>query len=902
MKYLFFYIVCLLTLFNSPTQAGVKDLPEDFEGYNTRLEMEKIENEEEIRPSFGATVNILYEIGEYIYTKYTIEEIADPKFIEVLRQFLPEENDEQLEQKRHYLEIGYYMYEKVKQTYNKVISYKLVPEKLRKIRSDNEYDHPNEVPYKEAPEGKFYVVHNFKKFLTYSQNADERQSIIAYERENQKERDMMDKLNEALQKIEWKKIWFYGYKYKNPLLSDLGISQWQDSPYASVRLISPDIYTDKKETLNFGIQIITRLSTFVLANNIDPLHLKPQINLSQSTNVKNLTVTYPIPLNSKDKYYAYKYYGDFIIPITAEIADVEQPVTLKGEVKLSLCDTNLDCDNKIFPLELTVDPSGDEFLPNGLSTAFSQDKVLLPKDETKHLRFKKMFIDKNDDRQIVHLQFSTDKKVQNFKVFIEENGGYTRFNSPFIRLHDDKIDVNFEPIDDDKDVDLIGSKITVTASLNTTYNIRLTQEAEEASSLDPDKASLNWGIIFFAVLGGFILNFMPCVFPILSLKIISFSRTEEKHRKLVRHSLKLTCLGIYAGFTVLICALLIAKYLGYSLGWGMQFQNLSFLIVMTFVLACFVVLMPSFNFLSRFTNQALSPKTTFWVGTLIVLLSTPCTGPYLATAIGFALAGTYSELIIVLYAVAFGLSLPYLITLFANEPEKLFPKPGKWMSQLHFITQGMLYLTILWFFSLIWGQTDNETVLKIFGLLILFVWIFSIHHKFQQYLEGALDEQITDALLKKIKLTSHFILALFFILCIGWSTSIAKESYEYNHARNMVNRQTEIDKFKIQEKLSQGHSVLLEIGADWCMTCHVNNFLLFNKNNLEYWKNVYNLDLIKVDWTNYNKDILDYMEKYGRKGLPFYILYTPYIREGLVLPEIFGLEDLQNLIYNSKRY
>ena len=95
--------------------------------------------------------------------------------------------------------------------------------------------------------------------------------------------------------------------------------------------------------------------------------------------------------------------------------------------------------------------------------------------------------------------------------------------------------------------------------------------------------------------------------------------------------------------------------------------------------------------------------------------------------------------------------------------------------------------------------------------------------------------------------------------------------------------------------------MLLEIGADWCMTCHVNNFLILTEKNLEFWKNRYHLDLIKVDWTNYSEEILDYMEKYGRKGIPFYVLYTSFVREGMVLPEIFSLEELQNLIYNATR-
>lgn len=902
MKYLFCYIVYFLFLFNNLALASVKDLPEDFEGPITRAEMQKIDDDEEIRPSFEATLNILYEIGGYIYKKYTIEEISDPKFIAVLRQFFPEEDDDQLEEKRHYLELGYYMYAKYKEIYNKIISFKLVPDKLKRIKSETEFDHPNEVEYREAPENKFYVVNNFKKFLTYSEDPKERKSIALYEKEKQKELSVMDKINDALQKIEWKKVLLYGNKYKNPLLSDLGSGDLQITPYLSARLISPHTYIEQHKELDFGIRIITKLDTFVLANNLDPQHLKPQIDLSQSTNVEHMEITYPIPLNADLYPFIHKYFGDFLIPIKVTVKDINEPVTIKGDIKLMTCDNHLDCDNLELPLELTLAPSGEEYFTNGYSNYFFQQLSRLPQKNNNKLKLNKIFIEQFNDRQRIHMQFISPARVKSFKVFVEEKEGYTGFSDPFIRLHDDKIEVNIEPMDEDKNADLINKNFIITASLNNKYHIREIHTAKLVSEFDPDKTAFNWGIVLLAILGGFILNFMPCVFPVLSLKIISLSRADEKHRKQLRRSLWLTIAGILTGFTVLIIALIVTKYLGYSLGWGMQFQNLGFIIAMTFIVSSFTVLMPhlNFNYISRFTDSNLSPRATFLVGTLIVLLSTPCTGPYLATAIGFALSGTYIELIVILYAVALGLALPYLFALCEKEPEKIFPKPGNWMNTLHKATQIMLYLTILWFLSLVWSQTDTILVLKICGILLLFLWIFSIYHKFQIYLSGVLDEQITEQLLRKIRIVSHLILVVLFISLLWWSTSLANKSYTQNYAQNMLNRQTTIDIFEIKEKLSRGESVLLEIGADWCLTCHVNNFLIFNAHNKEFWKDSYKLNIIRVDWTNYNKEILDYMEKFGRKGLPFYILYTPNIREGIVLPEIFDSQDLQDIIKSSK--
>ena len=134
------------------------------------------------------------------------------------------------------------------------------------------------------------------------------------------------------------------------------------------------------------------------------------------------------------------------------------------------------------------------------------------------------------------------------------------------------------------------------------------------------------------------------------------------------------------------------------------------------------------------------------------------------------------------------------------------------------------------------------------------------------------------------------------MLLFCWSASIAGRAYTENYAENMESRLTGIDYDLIEQKLAQGRNVLLEIKADWCLTCSYNDTFVLHKYNLRTWKNVHNLDVITVDWTNYNKDVLEFMEKYGRKGLPFYLLFTPKMRNGIVLPELFSPDDLGLLL------
>lgn len=900
MKYLCSYIVCLFLLFNNSVATAEKIvLPEDFRGEITRAQAEKVNKEGKQEVPIEETIRIMTEIGQYFYEKYTPEDIFRDDFIDELRPFFPDDSEKDLEEKVGYLRFGMGVYDKVKDVYNDYLKKYMVPDVYRKVKSEADFDHPDEVKYIEAEPGYYAKVKNFKKFLTYSSNEQERNAIREFEQQREDKNSIRNKLSRIIKNVEWKKALFYGSVYKNPLASEEGLSEKQKSADITAQLISKNTYIRGNKELYFGVKFNTEPYTFAVANNISAEITKPQIDLSGSENVEKTEVLYPIPLNSGNHQHVHKYFGDFLIPIKVTVQDVEKPILVKAKVKIFSCDNNLHCEPADFDFELPLLPDGEEILSNGYDNYFEVSLTDLPLGDREHITLKKFAVDVDkDNSQVLRMEFVSDKKISSFKVFVEADDDIILFEPPLISLQDNKVYVRLIPKDAEENLDMNGKSFTISAVLNNRYSYRASKEAQPVSEFDVDAVKLNLGLFLLAVLGGLILNLMPCVFPVISLKMMAFAKVKAKQRELLKRDLQLTVAGIFSGFTLLIMMLWGAKYLGYSLGWGMQFQNMGFLVTMTFVVATIIAVLPSFD-AQNLRISTLGKYSGFIIGNLAVLLATPCTGPYLATAVGFALAGGYTDIFLMMYGVALGLSVPYLVILLLKKPETFFPKPGPWMQKLDIFMRIMLYLTVAWFVFLILEQTEWKFALKFAVIVVVFTFVMKICKMFAEYMNGIMDESVPPEAVVKIRRGCYVFMLAIFLVCSWVCTDMAKDEFARNYEKNMQERLTFIDKDLINDFIGQGHPVLVEISADWCLTCQFNKYVLFDEYNMEYMKKRYNLEFLRVDWTNYDKDILEYMEKYGRKGLPFYILYTPFIREGMVLPEIFGYTDLDKILRTS---
>ena len=897
-KCLFCYIVYILTIFNSFAAANEKTmLPDDFSGAFTLQYISESQSENGSELSAQGYGMILWEIGQYFYQKYPDENIFyQDDFINELKPFFPTDTDDDLHGKAALLRNIIAAYNAGRDIYNDFIKKTLVPHIYKAVHNETEFDKTGEVSYIEADDDEFIKVYNFKKFLSYANNQDEIKAIEDFKKASQKDASFFDKMNYALNKIEWKKIPFYGYKYKNPLFSEESISELISGKNVSLQIISRKNYIDGQKELIAAIHFLTDERHFILANNAAEDLPKLNIDLSDSENIEDYKILYPVPFSSRSVPAWHKYFGDFLVPIKITLKDVNKPLKINAKITATLCNALQYCEVQNFMPELEIKPSGEEIFENGFDNFFAVSLAQNPLEKPQKLTLKKFVVDNDYAGQSLRLEFAADENVHHFQVYVEEKDGYTLFAAPLISISDNRIFVRFLPQKPLK-YNLIDSLFIISANLNNHQFLRQELFAKLPSEFDIDKPTLNLGLIIIAVIGGLILNFMPCVFPVLSFKITAISHALYNTKQL-RRSLGLTILGILCGFTLIIGILLIAKTIGYALGWGMQYQQMSFLVVMLFMVVYFAISANSWQLTANIMPDMHSKSCIkdILYGTLIVLLATPCTGPYLATVVGFALSGSRTDIIIILYAVAIGLCLPYFMVLCLKNPQTLFPKPGAWMQKLNIFARILIWLTAVWFISLIYRQTSTGYIWKLVLILLCFILLLKVYFRYMAYLDERIETEIPSEIELSARKNGKYVVLVVTALLSAVAIYTAQNAYNENYAQNLAERQTTVNTNLIKEKLNAGRSVLLEISADWCLTCHYNNAVVFTKKNLDYWHERYHLDLIKADWTNYNEETLQYMARYGRKGLPFYIIYTPLMREGMVLPEIFEANDIEQIL------
>ena len=371
------------------------------------------------------------------------------------------------------------------------------------------------------------------------------------------------------------------------------------------------------------------------------------------------------------------------------------------------------------------------------------------------------------------------------------------------------------------------------------------------------------------------------------------------NEKTVRRTFSLTAAGIFIGFALITLLLCLFKLAGKSLGWGMQFQNPLFLVCMMTVIVLFIAQIEGIIRVSPpvLLQKAAYKKTRGFLhllsGVFVVLLATPCTAPYLGTAVGFALAGTYGDIVVIMTAIALGLSLPYLLIWLWPDIVLAVPKPGMWQRKLERFMILMLFLTLLWLMSVFasqsgWGAAGRQ-ILYLF-LVWFILWFRSLI--FQQLDDMAEPEDAKNRSRRLFLLVSRLLLAGLLLSAL-WDSHASFRNYRRDVERTTVE---ELNYAYIRKQVAEGRTVFVSIGADWCLTCRYNEITVLNNDAIKGYLRRHGIDSIEIDWTGYNPQVLEFMEKFGRKGLPFYVIFSPKIPDGLVLPEILTEKDLGDIL------
>ncbi len=402
-----------------------------------------------------------------------------------------------------------------------------------------------------------------------------------------------------------------------------------------------------------------------------------------------------------------------------------------------------------------------------------------------------------------------------------------------------------------------------------------------------------FALIGMAFLGGIILNLMPCVFPVLALKILSFTKNAGNSFKKSLTLAALYTLGIMLSFWLLAAILLVFKDAGQSLGWGFQLQNPIFVAGLALIFTAIAL-----NLLGVFeVGVSISGKSSgvllaqkrgvyfeaLFSGVLAVIVASPCTAPFMGVAVGTALTGNTSFILTfaIFTALALGLAFPYILLSINPKLISKLPKPGRWMQTLKQALSIPIWLAVFWLVWIFFLQRNCEaTLLLLFSAIILALalWIFG---KFCSiYYEG------------KFK---SLALILFFTLCasafyVGYKAAsspiadILKADSEFSWSLQ-----------KQESLLAEGKTVFVDFTAAWCLTCQANKIALYSKDVEEVFKNK-NIILLTADWTNKDDAIYNELQKFGRSGVPLYVIYSKNNPKGLLLPTILTKEIILEFI------
>ena len=457
----------------------------------------------------------------------------------------------------------------------------------------------------------------------------------------------------------------------------------------------------------------------------------------------------------------------------------------------------------------------------------------------------------------------------------------------------EKFTITISDKKDDEAIEIIQkfypSKLDAKAEFVEENNIE--KEAVVAPKITNTSTTLIKAIIF-GIIGGAILNIMPCVLPVLSIKLMSIIQHSNASISRIRFSFFATIIGILTSFLILALLAILISLTGNSLGWGLQFQNPYFLIFLILVVMLFIanllgIFEITFNgvittILDKKITQEEEKKNifipNFLSGILAVLLATPCSAPFLGSAISFALVQDYSIIFLMFLAIGFGFALPYFILIITPKLVYLMPKPGSWMVKIKQLMSILLSATVIWLLYILSHNIGTMPAIII----------------------GVLSILLTQCL--KIKSILFKPLAIITIVSLSFSLPV-----DFKNNPNIQRKADEIywkkfDEMQLYSHVNQGDTVIVDVTADWCLTCKLNEARIFkNREVMAKLEKGANIILMRADITKPDEEVMLFLKKHGRFAIPFNAVFGPNAKNGLLTSELLTEKELLELVNKASK-
>lgn len=605
--------------------------------------------------------------------------------------------------------------------------------------------------------------------------------------------------------------------------------------------------------------------------------IAPSIKWDKSTNLQKVDWSWPAPQQfSLLGMQTFGYQDEVTFPLLLTLDDIEANTQLHGKFTLSSCTTicvltdyeiNLDIEpgtlkadtDAMFaynravssvPLKVTAQDA-DSAIKLGWDSGKSQLEVVL--DGT-HWRQPKLIIDGEPDTvfKLVSVNKREAADVGEAEKIVAIFDGSSWLGEP----------------------ELLGKSLHVTVvdsqrALEYSSEVKPTQIIAQGSSL--------LKMMLIALIGGLILNVMPCVLPVLGMKLSSVVSAPDLERNQIRQQFIASALGILVSFWLLAGFILMLKFTGQAIGWGVQFQNPWFIGFMALVTSIFAINMlgafeinlPSSLQTKLATTGGNNNRGHFLQGMFATLLATPCSAPFLGTAVAFALGADTISLLVIFTALALGMALPWLLVAAFPQIANYFPKPGRWMSVVKVIFSVLLLITSLWLISLLSNFLATSYLFVAAAVLLVTFFIF-------------MAKTIGAA-----AVVATFSITLIFAAIGAFMTS---EQWAKPLPTDLV--WTPLNEEVIAEQVAEGKTIFVDVTADWCISCKANKVGVILQDPVYSQLKQDNLMTMKGDWTKPSEYITNYLQRHNRFGVPFNVVYGPGAPDGIQLPVILSTQGV----------
>lgn len=524
---------------------------------------------------------------------------------------------------------------------------------------------------------------------------------------------------------------------------------------------------------------------------------------------------------------------------------------------------SFDVPVKVSNTEPTASPNAGLFQTNEGLTPISLTTVSAQIDSTNHA---------------LSVTFKAPKPFNHFYVFTEGEGAVDYKAPQSVTKNGDEVTVRLQGTEELKAGDTLSGVFAADGGpaqggWSGSFSHVLVNGTVTPPSASPDNADVNltvWLAAGMSFLGGLILNLMPCVFPVLSLKMLSLVE-HRRDGKLALHGLSFTT-GVLISMTLLAGALIAVKVAGASVGWGFQLQSPWFVALLALLFVAITLnLAGAFEFSgirisSKHSSAGASLAASFATGILAVVIASPCTAPFMGAALGYALSASALESFVVFICLGLGMSLPWLLLAIFPSLTAWLPRPGHWMIIFRTVMAIPMALTAIWLFWVLWQQVSVPALAAYLVAAIFLIAAIILYGRLQFG-----------------KTVSKPLLSFAFILCAG-AYAVGASPF-LGQATSEVHSADAWSPGAVQTALDEGRPVFVDFTASWCVTCQANKLAVLDRENVQKAFREHNVKFLIADWTNRNAEIAKTLESFGRTGVPLYLLYEP---DGTakILPEL----------------